>query len=181
MIWGFTSDQHFGHHNIIEHAERPFSGLTEMHEVMIERYNAIVPEDALVVHVGDVIFRGSHAWARAILARLNGRKILVRGNHDRGFIRCHNFGFEVVVDELHMSFGDRQVRVNHFGYAFDGSLKYPDRFKDRRPPRVKGEVLVHGHTHSPKQRQGNQIHIGVDAWDFAPVPLGAVEALVREI
>ena len=56
-----------------------------------------------------------------------------------------------------------------------------DRFMNRRPPRIKGEVLIHGHTHQPRRRDGNQIHVGVDAWDYAPVPLAAIEALIREV
>jgi calcineurin-like phosphoesterase family protein len=182
-IWGFTSDQHFGHVNILAFAGRPYANLTEMHEALIANYNAMVPEDATVIHVGDVFMRATEEEARAILGRLNGQKILVRGNHDGGLGRCHRFGFDIVVEELHMEFGGRPVRVSHFPYrqTVHRNGTVDQRFRERRPRRIKGEVLVHGHTHRPLRREGNMIHVGVDAWDYHPVPMAEVEALVREV
>jgi calcineurin-like phosphoesterase family protein len=182
--WGFTSDQHFGHRNIIKFAGRPFVDLVSMHEALIANYNAVVPEGATVVWVGDAFFRSNAERARATLARMNGEKILVRGNHDGNVGRCHRYGFKIVTDELRLHLGGRACRVSHFPYlgTKHAALSRPDdRFADRRPPRVPGEVLIHGHTHSKQRRNGNQIHVGVDAWDCAPVPLATVEALIREV
>ena len=38
----FTSDQHFGHENIIRFCQRPFRGAAEMNEVLVEKWNAKV-------------------------------------------------------------------------------------------------------------------------------------------
>ena len=38
----FTSDQHFGHFNIIRLSHRPFASLDEMNETMVARWNAKV-------------------------------------------------------------------------------------------------------------------------------------------
>ena len=181
--WGFTSDQHFGHRNIIRFAGRPCADLEAMHEVLITNYNSVVPVDATVIHVGDVFFRATEDEARAILGRLNGHKILVRGNHDGSFGRCHRNGFSIVTDELRMDIGGRPCRISHFPYAgteHHNGTSDP-RFADRRPPKVKGEALIHGHTHKPERRLNNMVHIGVDAWDLFPVPLAEVEALVARI
>lgn len=58
---------------------RPFSCAEEADEVMIERWNAVVTPGARVYHQGDVAIprRGLR-----VLERLNGRKVLIKGNHD---------------------------------------------------------------------------------------------------
>lgn len=78
----FTSDTHFGHKNIIEfeHAARPFNTLEEMHEVMIERWNERIKPNDIVYHLGDFCF--GKQWL-SIASRLNGKKKLVMGNHDK--------------------------------------------------------------------------------------------------
>ena len=77
----FISDTHFGHKNILEYEKehRPFNTVEEMNETIIERWNSVVKPKDLVYHLGDFCFGKS---ALAIASRLNGRKILVLGNHD---------------------------------------------------------------------------------------------------
>ncbi len=77
----FIGDTHFGHKNILEYEKeaRPFSTLTEMHEVMIDRWNSVVGDDDTVYHLGDFCF-GKHNIS--IAERLKGKKKLVMGNHD---------------------------------------------------------------------------------------------------
>lgn len=79
------SDTHFSHANILTFKKedgsplRPFASVEEMDEEMIKRWNEAVKPNDKVYHLGDVAIpkRGLDC-----LARLNGDKILVRGNHD---------------------------------------------------------------------------------------------------
>jgi calcineurin-like phosphoesterase family protein len=77
----FISDTHFGHKNILEYEPnaRPFKTLTEMHEVMIERWNSVVKITDTIYHLGDFAF-GKHNIN--IAEKLNGKKKLIMGNHD---------------------------------------------------------------------------------------------------
>lgn len=53
--------------------------LIPAHDAMlVEKWNSVVPDDALVVHLGDYAFKKS----TSIVHQLNGRKILMIGNHD---------------------------------------------------------------------------------------------------
>jgi calcineurin-like phosphoesterase family protein len=80
-----TSDTHFGHAKMLTfvHTDgtpvRPFSSVEEMHETMVERWNSVVNAGDTVYHLGDVAIPRS---GLRVLERLNGRKILIRGNHD---------------------------------------------------------------------------------------------------
>ncbi len=75
------ADTHFGHKNVIEFENRPFSNTDEMDKYMIAKWNEVVSENDVIFHLGDV-FIGSAKYANEILPQLNGRKILILGNHD---------------------------------------------------------------------------------------------------
>jgi len=52
MIW-ITSDQHYGHANILHYAIRPFENVQEMDRELIRRHNEVVQSKDTVYIVGD--------------------------------------------------------------------------------------------------------------------------------
>lgn len=188
MIKAFYSDPHFGHRRIIEHSERPYASLNEMHRDMIARYNAVVRPGDVCLWAGDC-FLCPLPEAQAIMDRLNGYKMTVLGNHDHRN-RLTALGFSVVAEELFLRIADRRARVKHYPHWREPQGKPVDRHgrpmddariaraKASAPPKVPGEVLIHGHTHSSSRGGGNAIHVGVDAWDYGPVPAIVVEDMV---
>lgn len=77
----FIADTHFNHENIIKYCNRPFKDSKEMNEYIVNKWNSIVRKDDIVYHLGDVGF-GSTDELKELVGRLNGTKILIRGNHD---------------------------------------------------------------------------------------------------
>lgn len=83
-IW-FISDSHFGHENILKFTRydgsplRPFKTIEEMDETLIENWNKVVKPEDKIYHLGDVTMKDKYL---KLLARCNGHKRLVRGNHD---------------------------------------------------------------------------------------------------
>lgn len=83
----FISDTHFSHENAWRTFKledgvtplRPFTSTEEMDETMIERWNSVVRDKDTIYHLGDVAISRK---ALPLVKRLNGRKILVKGNHD---------------------------------------------------------------------------------------------------
>jgi len=182
MITAFYSDPHFGHKNIIKYCNRPFAHVDEMTEELIKRYNDVIsgPNDT-VLWLGDCGFCKTDMF-RNILARMHGRKILVIGNHDRDKSTMADLGFDLVTDECFLSVNGQKCRVKHFPYAYADPFTDPakDKYSTLRPPRIQGEVLIHGHTHSPEPLQDNMVHVGVDAWNYAPVGWDTVAELVAK-
>jgi len=82
-----VSDTHFGHIGVCKFTHpddptvklRPWDDPTEMDEEMIRRWNDRVRPSDKVYHLGDVVINRK---ALPTLARLNGDKVLIRGNHD---------------------------------------------------------------------------------------------------
>ena len=87
-----TSDTHFSHHNILEYCKntRPYKSIDHMNEVMINQWNQIVQPTDIVYHLGDVGF-GSVEDLVKIMNRLNGGKILIKGNHDLRYLKNQQF------------------------------------------------------------------------------------------
>jgi hypothetical protein len=81
-----VSDTHFGHAGVCRFVRddgvtklRPWTDPDEMDEAMIARWNDRVRPNDKVYHLGDVVINRK---ALATLSRLNGDKVLIRGNHD---------------------------------------------------------------------------------------------------
>ena len=78
----YISDLHLFHKNAIEFDNRPFQTLEEMHEAILNNWNERVTNGDMVYILGDLSYRGRNEDLIALLARLKGRKVLVKGNHD---------------------------------------------------------------------------------------------------
>lgn len=81
----FLSDTHFSHNNILNFKDenekliRPFKTIEEHDELIIENINKRVRSVDRIYLMGDVVI---HCKAMSILNRINGRKVLIKGNHD---------------------------------------------------------------------------------------------------
>jgi calcineurin-like phosphoesterase family protein len=81
-----VSDTHFGHAGVCRFTDsttgekiRPWTDPDEMDEAMVKRWNETVRPSDKVYHLGDVVINRK---ALSIMSRLNGDKVLIRGNHD---------------------------------------------------------------------------------------------------
>ena len=81
-----VSDTHFGHAGVCKFTRndgvtklRPWTDPAEMDEEMVKRWNETVRPNDKVYHLGDVVINRK---ALSIMHRLNGDKVLIRGNHD---------------------------------------------------------------------------------------------------
>ena len=81
-----VSDTHFGHNGVCHFMRndgvtklRPWDTAEEMDEEMVKRWNERVKPNDKVYHLGDVVINRK---ALGIMRRLNGDKVLIRGNHD---------------------------------------------------------------------------------------------------
>ena len=82
----FTSDPHYHHANIMKYCSRPFTSVEEMDEELIKRWNSVVTKSDTIYILGDLIFTKDPAEAVRITTQLNGKIILIKGNHDHSNI-----------------------------------------------------------------------------------------------
>lgn len=178
----FISDTHFNHANIIKYCNRPFKDVNEMNNVLIENWNNTVTDFDTVFHLGDVALT-NESGLKEISEKLNGKKILIRGNHDRKskeFFRKAGFG---IIDENPLKLNTEKLILSH------------KPLKDSEIP--KGYVNVHGHIHNhplhkvnpntnemeyPENLYSEKKHINVsaDVIDFRPISLEELLMKVEE-
>ena len=77
----YISDLHFGHKNIIDFDNRPYTSVKEMEDALITNWNYVVTSKDTVYHLGDFCWGKADEWER-LLKLLNGNKVIIQGNHD---------------------------------------------------------------------------------------------------
>ncbi|MCB0974728.1 MAG: metallophosphoesterase [Actinobacteria bacterium] len=193
MARWFTADLHFGHENIITYCSRPFASVDEMNRALIARWNEVVEPTDEVWILGDVAL-GPIGRSLELIAELNGTKRLVAGNHDRCFeevrragqdgtgqggrwtLRYREAGFvSVLAGPTNIEIAGRTAQMSHFPYWGDSHAE--DRFEAHRPVDT-GDWLLHGHVHTQWRTNERMINVGVDVWDYAPVPERTIQAIV---
>jgi calcineurin-like phosphoesterase family protein len=150
-----TSDTHFGHKNIIKYCKRPFESVEEMDCAIRDIWNSLVNPKDIVFHLGDFALNRSGKYSD-LPSHLNGKKILVKGNHDDAKILT-NPSWERVCETFNLPYKGLKIRMRHHPWV---ETKEPNT------------IFLHGHTHGNQGDWHNgQIDVGVDSWDFAPVDL----------
>lgn len=160
----FTGDTHFGHGHEALLAHRKFASIEEMDVRMQGVWNLTVPEDATVIHVGDVAFH-KRDRAQEILAQLNGRIFLVPGNHDRGArfgerVQVMSPLWEIKVDDREIRGGEIvqdliRIVLCHFPLQSWNRMHY-------------GAWHLHGHSHGNLPGFGRRQDVG---WDVFHQPV----------
>lgn len=182
----FCSDHHYGHKNVIKLCNRPFNDLHSMHRTMTQRHNEKVGKNDICFFVGDFAFANAKD-TKKYLDQLNGRKILVAGNHDKmGDIGYMTAGFDLVLHRAQIKIAGKYVNLSHYPYKgnaaeqADAEAKgYQVKYLDRRLEND-GNWLIHGHVHGAYQRRGKMINVGVDVWNFYPVSISQIESIIAQ-
>jgi calcineurin-like phosphoesterase family protein len=159
-----TADTHFSHEGICRFLNgdgsklRPWDAVAEMDEEMVKRWNEVVRPTDKVYHLGDVVI---NRRALAILDRLNGDKVLIKGNHDIFKLTDYTKYF-------------RDVRAYHVmdRMIFSHIPVHPDskgRFK----------ANVHGHTHANQIPDPWYVCVCVEHTDYKPIALEEIRSRFR--
>jgi len=166
----FTADLHFGHSEIIDFCNRPFSDVSEMNRALVSKWNERVRNDDHVYIVGDLFYGGRDAAGQSeaisIVKKLNGILHLVAGNHDFPYLKNM---------EYHYLFADvDQIRyLKHDGeYIF--LCHYP---MAEWSGYYRGSWHIYGHIHNDKKgsafqylkTQDKALNAGIDICNFSPV------------
>jgi calcineurin-like phosphoesterase family protein len=158
MATYICSDPHFGHENVIKYEDRPFSSVEEMDKTLIVNWNNVVRDSKRdkVWCLGDIGFRYSKEMMTELLKKLNGRKYLIMGNHDRAHSVkwWKDVGFEFVSEWpiIYRSF----YILSHEPVYLNKSMPFKN---------------LHGHTHGIKMDYEGYVNVCVEHTGYKPVDI----------
>lgn len=169
----FASDHHFGHANILTFKRddgtplREFQTVSHMNEHIVDCHNSVVRPNDKVYFLGDVVM-STKSYSLDILKRMNGQKVLIKGNHDLCKMQAYLEHF-------------KDVRGSH---QFDGMILthipiHPESL-------ARWGLNVHGHLHSnvvrmplsqiPDRRYFN---VSMERINYTPISLEEVKKQCR--
>lgn len=171
-VW-LTSDSHFGHHGVCRFMRadgvtklRPFDDPAEMDEFMVEAWNERVGPNDKVYHLGDVVINRK---SLGIMSRLNGDKVLIRGNHDifrdeeyrRHFreLRAYHVMNGMILSHIPL----HEASLGRFGTNIHGHLHANRVMRPRGVDAKTGEILYSSEI-DPRYQ-----NVCVEQTDFAPI------------
>jgi len=175
-----VSDTHFGHKGVCHFTRedkvtklRPWDTPEEMDEAMVKSWNERVGPKDKVYHLGDVVINRK---SLVTMSRLNGDKVLIRGNHD------------IFPDDEYRKYF-RELRAYHVvdGMIFSHIPLHPESLG-------RFGVNIHGHLHAnrvmkPGSAAGEVVNkvidpryhcVCVEHTDFAPILFEDVKKRIVE-
>jgi len=123
-----------------------------MHDSIIERWNKTVAKLDTVFVLGDFCF--GQPW---MLDGLNGQLHLVEGNHDSKATKRHD-RWESVTPYKELKYEGVLFVMCHYPFESWRKSHY-------------GSIHLHGHCHGNSREVVNRWDVGVDVFDYTPVPL----------
>lgn len=157
--WYVISDTHFNHSNIIKYCNRPYKDVDEMNIDIINKWNSIITNDDVVIHLGDIGFGKDDVVE--LVKQLNGYIILIKGNHDRTKL-CSKLLKDKAIDEL---YNDSYVWFN------DSIILSHKPVQESML--INNIINIHGHLHNTGNYQdikdtSKYINVSIEMIDYKP-------------
>jgi calcineurin-like phosphoesterase family protein len=148
-----------------------------MNETLIKNWNSCVSDKDEIYILGDFLFKGGALEAKNILKRLNGKKYMIRGNHDK-FLEDKDFNknyFKWINDYYVLHYQKIKFILFHYPiFEWDGFFG--------------GAIHLYGHVHNSgnnaKEREKfkilgkRAINVCADMNNFCPV---SIEEIINKI
>jgi len=161
MNYFFTSDEHYGHTNIIKYCDRPFSSVKEMDEELIKRHNEVVKSGDIVIHAGDFTLRKTEREVMNYIRRLNGSHIFLRGSHD------YWMNFNDVFHEIkEIEISGNYIVICHYSMRVWPRSHY-------------NSWNLFGHSHGKMEGAGKAMDVGVDTHNFYPYSFEEIKRIME--
>ena len=178
-----VSDTHFGHAGVCRFTRndgvtklRPWTDPDEMDEAMVKAWNDRVKPTDKVYHLGDVVINRK---SLSIMSRLNGDKVLIRGNHDifRDTDYREHFrelrAYHVMNGMILSHIPVHAESLGRFGVNIHGHL-HANRVKKARGVDARTGEVLYGDAIDPRYHC-----VCVEQTDFAPILFEEVIARIE--
>lgn len=175
MIY-FISDTHFNHENIIKYCNRPFKDVKEMDYEILTNWNKKVKKDDTIYHLGDLALGDKEEFFE-LSKNLNGKKYLIKGNHDNWSINSYkDMGFIVLTNP--------QIKLKKYKFLLS-HVPLSDKYIPQE------YINIHGHIHNKYLHDfiyeseiknysiKKHVNISCDVTNFMPISIEEINKLIK--
>lgn len=132
-----SSDLHLDHKNIIKYCDRPFKDVHEMNYTLIKNWNKTVRKEDIVYFLGDFTMnRVPRQRVIKFIRSLNGKKIFVRGNHDKFLKSYKHFILNYKGESFYLVHSPWEIPSDWKGWAIFGHTHNKGSFIDYKNKRI---------------------------------------------
>jgi len=165
----FTSDTHFGTSGLKLPVKRNWSSIEAMDNELIKNWNDRIHPYDTVYHLGDFSKKQDYDTVKSYLDKLNGKIILISGNHDSKytdetkalFFEFHYHQFELVIEKNEL------FVLNHCPMV-EWNKSHHNSYH------------LFGHCHGVVDVPGKAWDVGVDNNNFIPLSIDTVRRIMGE-
>jgi calcineurin-like phosphoesterase family protein len=140
-------------------------------EEIIKNWNSVVSNDDTVFHLGDVTFSNDPKDINGILDRLNGKIILINGNHEQGVHKNQSVKnrFSLIRDYMEISVDNQRITMLH----------YPIHEWNQAH---RGAWMLHGHTHihDDYDTKYKRCNVGIMNWNYYPASFKQLQIFMAD-
>lgn len=172
----FASDFHFGHSKVINFCNRPFSGMEEQDNELVDTWNKYVKPGDVAFILGDFSFYAP-SMTTQILKSMNGQKTLIKGNHDHSKDTSMVQGWSRVLNYHEQRIEGDRIVMSHFPFLSWHQIH-------------RGAYHLHGHCHGSMRYPGELgntriMDVGVDhiaklKGEYRPLEWSEVQDILSE-
>jgi calcineurin-like phosphoesterase family protein len=136
-----------------------------MNETIIQNWNRCVSPNDTVYHLGDFCFAKTSQQIDEVGKRLNGKKILIAGNHDNPHLLRQTSCFDQIKYGFY-EFGTKHDNDDLFFVLCHYAMRVWNKSHY-------GSIHLYGHSHGtlPELNDSLSCDVGVDSWNFTPVSM----------
>jgi len=139
------TDTHFNHKLMTAAGIRP----SDYQEQILNNWLRLVHRYDTIFHLGDVVFSAQGTFHDEVLSKLPGRKVLIRGNHDKQTNSWYlKHGWAQVLEYTTMHDLDHEKTKEQLVFVTARLTHKP--VTEPLPPHV--NVNIHGHLHAADHR-----------------------------
>ncbi len=181
----FTADLHIGHRNILRLCNRPFDNIEQHDETIVTNHNSIVSKNDIVYVLGDFSYRCSDVYAVEVLRRLNGKHIILWGNHDKCLRSAlkknmvndllNNGNLEFIGSSDHTQSTSLEINVNGqiIVLSHYAMRSWHHAFRD--------SWHLYGHSHGRLPSLYKSMDVGVDTNNFYPYDFNWIKKVMSNV
>jgi calcineurin-like phosphoesterase family protein len=102
-----------------------------------------------------------------IMPRLNGKVVLIKGNHDKAALSVYSYHFEDVRAAHELTVGDDTFILTHVPV-------HPDSLGHWKEKKVRWKGNIHGHLHTERIDDPRYLCVSVEQTEYEPIHLDQV-------